>query len=91
MTVNGANPTSYTFTLLSPLSHTLDGQELVLTSQDELRFTVNYEVSKPGSETATGSFDLVVRDDVPAAVVDDAKVDVVVDTFLFSGVEASWI
>ncbi|UJQ37719.1 retention module-containing protein [Aeromonas caviae] len=88
---NSANPPSYTFTLLKPLSHTLDGQSTVLTSQDELRFTVNYEVSKPGSETATGSFDLAVRDDVPVAVVDDAKVDVVVDTFLFSGVEASWI
>ncbi|MFM5683030.1 choice-of-anchor K domain-containing protein, partial [Aeromonas veronii] len=88
---NSANPPSYTFTLLKPLSHTVDGQSTALTSQDELRFTVNYEVSKPGSETATGSFDLAVRDDVPVAVVDDAKVDVVVDTFLFSGVEASWI
>ncbi|WP_180349321.1 retention module-containing protein [Aeromonas veronii] len=88
---NSANPPSYTFTLLKPLSHTVDGQSTVLTSQDELRFTVNYEVSKSGAETATGSFDLAVRDDVPVAVVDDAKVDVVVDTFLFSGVEASWI
>ncbi|MFQ2062682.1 choice-of-anchor K domain-containing protein [Aeromonas veronii] len=88
---NSANPPSYTFNLLKPLSHTVDGQSTVLTSQDELRFTVNYEVSKSGAETATGSFDLAVRDDVPVAVVDDAKVDVVVDTFLFSGVEASWI
>ncbi|WP_429055506.1 tandem-95 repeat protein [Aeromonas veronii] len=88
---NSVNPPSYTFTLLKPLSHTVDGQSTALTSQDELRFTVNYEVSKSGAETATGSFDLAVRDDVPVAVVDDAKVDVVVDTFLFSGVEASWI
>ncbi|HHQ4613051.1 TPA: type I secretion C-terminal target domain-containing protein [Aeromonas veronii] len=64
---NSANPPSYTFTLLKPLSHTVDGQSTVLTSQDELRFTVNYEVSKSGSETATGSFDLAVRDDVPVA------------------------
>ncbi|MFM5568401.1 type I secretion C-terminal target domain-containing protein [Aeromonas veronii] len=64
---NSANPPSYTFTLLKPLSHTVDGQSAVLTSQDELRFTVNYEVSKSGSETATGSFDLAVRDDVPVA------------------------
>ncbi|MEH8164459.1 DUF5801 repeats-in-toxin domain-containing protein [Aeromonas allosaccharophila] len=64
---NSANPPSYTFTLLKPLSHTVDGQSTALTSQDELRFTVNYEVSKPGSETATGSFDLAVRDDVPVA------------------------
>ncbi|MGL5421517.1 MAG: VWA domain-containing protein, partial [Serratia fonticola] len=64
---NSANPPSYTFTLLKPLSHTVDGQNTVLTSQDELRFTVNYEVSKSGSETATGSFDLAVRDDVPVA------------------------
>ncbi|AYK19286.1 retention module-containing protein [Aeromonas veronii] len=70
---NSANPPSYTFTLLKPLSHTVDGQSTVLTSQDELRFTVNYEVSKSGAETATGSFDLAVRDDVPVAVVDDAK------------------
>ncbi|MCX7127847.1 choice-of-anchor K domain-containing protein, partial [Aeromonas sp.] len=88
---NSANPPSYTFTLLKPLSHTVDGQNTVLTSQDELRFTVNYEVSKSGSETATGSFDLAVRDDVPVAVVDDAKLNVVVDSFQFSGVEASWI
>ncbi|MFM5423470.1 type I secretion C-terminal target domain-containing protein [Aeromonas veronii] len=64
---NSANPPSYTFTLLKPLSHTVDGPSTALTSQDELRFTVNYEVSKPGSETATGSFDLAVRDDVPVA------------------------
>ncbi|WP_233267235.1 type I secretion C-terminal target domain-containing protein [Aeromonas veronii] len=64
---NSANPPSYTFTLLKPLSHTVDGQSTVLTSQDELRFTVNYEVSKSGAETATGSFDLAVRDDVPLA------------------------
>ena len=64
---NSANPPSYTFTLLKPLSHTVDGQSAVLTSQDELRFTVNYEVSKSGSEAATGSFDLAVRDDVPVA------------------------
>ncbi|WP_219314718.1 immunoglobulin-like domain-containing protein [Aeromonas veronii] len=64
---NSANPPSYTFTLLKPLSHTVDGQSTVLTSQDELRFTVNYEVSKSGAETATGSFDLAVRDDVPVA------------------------
>ncbi|WP_409012594.1 VCBS domain-containing protein, partial [Aeromonas veronii] len=64
---NSANPPSYTFTLLKPLSHTVDGQSTALTSQDELRFTVNYEVSKSGAETATGSFDLAVRDDVPVA------------------------
>ncbi|WP_421279062.1 tandem-95 repeat protein [Aeromonas veronii] len=64
---NSANPPSYTFTLLKPLSHTVDGPSTALTSQDELRFTVNYEVSKPGSETATGSFDLAMRDDVPVA------------------------
>ncbi|WP_158114171.1 retention module-containing protein [Aeromonas veronii] len=64
---NSANPPSYTFTLLKPLSHTVDGQSTVLTSQDELRFTINYEVSKSGAETATGSFDLAVRDDVPVA------------------------
>lgn len=64
---NSANPPSYTFNLLKPLSHTVDGQSTVLTSQDELRFTVNYEVSKSGAETATGSFDLAVRDDVPVA------------------------
>ncbi|WP_421276904.1 type I secretion C-terminal target domain-containing protein [Aeromonas veronii] len=64
---NSTNPPSYTFTLLKPLNHTVDGQSTVLTSQDELRFTVNYEVSKSGAETATGSFDLAVRDDVPVA------------------------
>ncbi|WP_429022675.1 choice-of-anchor K domain-containing protein [Aeromonas veronii] len=87
---NSANPPSYTFTLLKPLSHTVDGQSTALTSQDELRFTVNYEVSKPGSETATGSFDLAVRDDVPVAVVDDARVSVLVDSFDVSGIEANW-
>ncbi|WP_265467885.1 choice-of-anchor K domain-containing protein [Aeromonas salmonicida] len=87
---NSANPPSYTFTLLKPLSHTVDGQSTVLTSQDELRFTVNYEVSKSGSETATGSFDLAVRDDVPVAVVDDARVSVLVDSFDVSGIEANW-
>ncbi|MFM5361762.1 retention module-containing protein [Aeromonas veronii] len=87
---NSANPPSYTFTLLKPLSHTVDGQSTVLTSQDELRFTVNYEVSKSGAETATGSFDLAVRDDVPVAVVDDARVSVLVDSFDVSGIEANW-
>ncbi|WP_349237392.1 choice-of-anchor K domain-containing protein [Aeromonas sp. SrichE-2G] len=88
---NSANPPSYTFTLLKPLSHVVDGQSSVLTSQDELRFTVNYEASKPGSDTTSGSFELAVRDDVPVAVVDDARIDVVVDSFLFSGIEASWV
>ncbi|MGL6382283.1 choice-of-anchor K domain-containing protein [Aeromonas caviae] len=87
---NSANPPSYTFTLLKPLSHTVDGQSTALTSQDELRFTVNYEVSKSGAETATGSFDLAVRDDVPVAVVDDARVSVLVDSFDVSGIEANW-
>ncbi|MGL4250371.1 MAG: type I secretion C-terminal target domain-containing protein [Aeromonas sp.] len=64
---NSANPPSYTFTLLKPLSHLVDGQSSVLSSQDELRLTVNYEVSKAGSDTATGSFDVAVRDDVPVA------------------------
>ena len=91
MVDNSANPPSYTFTLLKPLSHVVDGQSTVLTSQDELRFTVNYEASKPGSDTASGSFELAVRDDVPVAVVDDARIDVVVDSFLFSGIEASWV
>ncbi len=88
---NSANPPSYTFTLIKPLSHLMDGQSSVLSSQDELRLTVNYEVSKAGSDTATGSFDVAVRDDVPVAVVDDATLNVVVDSFQFSGVEASWI
>ncbi|WP_252353454.1 retention module-containing protein [Aeromonas jandaei] len=88
---NSANPPSYTFTLIKPLSHLVDGQSSVLSSQDELRLTVNYEVSKAGSDTATGSFDVAVRDDVPVAVVDDATLNVVVDSFQFSGVEASWI
>ncbi|WP_270688922.1 retention module-containing protein [Aeromonas sp. D3] len=87
---NSANPPSYTFTLLKPLSHTVDGQSTALTSQDELRCTVNYEVSKSGAETATGSFDLAVRDDVPVAVVDDARVSVLVDSFDVSGIEANW-
>ncbi|MFM5534185.1 VCBS domain-containing protein, partial [Aeromonas veronii] len=87
---NSTNPPSYTFTLLKPLSHTVDGQSTALTSQDELRFTVNYEVSKSGAETATGSFDLAVRDDVPVAVVDDARVSVLVDSFDVSGIEANW-
>ncbi|WP_234839504.1 Ig-like domain-containing protein [Aeromonas caviae] len=87
---NSANPPSYTFTLLKPLSHTVDGQSTALTSQDELRFTVNYEVSKSVAETATGSFDLAVRDDVPVAVVDDARVSVLVDSFDVSGIEANW-
>ncbi|WP_323897667.1 choice-of-anchor K domain-containing protein [Aeromonas veronii] len=87
---NSANPPSYTFTLLKPLSHTVDGQSTALTSQDELRFTVNYEVSKSGAETATGSFDLAVRDDVPVAVVNDARVSVLVDSFDVSGIEANW-
>ncbi|MFQ2126520.1 VCBS domain-containing protein, partial [Aeromonas jandaei] len=88
---NNSNPPSYTFTLIKPLSHLVDGQSSVLSSQDELRFTVNYEVSKAGSDTASGSFDVAVRDDVPVAVVDDATLNVVVDSFQFSGVEASWI
>ncbi|MFM5334409.1 choice-of-anchor K domain-containing protein [Aeromonas veronii] len=88
---NSANPPSYTFTLLKPLSHFVDGQSSVLSSQDELRFTVNYEVSKAGSDTASGSFDVAVRDDVPVAVVDDAKVNVVVDSFQVSGVDANWV
>uniref|UniRef100_UPI0025B6C2B8 choice-of-anchor K domain-containing protein n=1 Tax=Aeromonas caviae TaxID=648 RepID=UPI0025B6C2B8 len=88
---NSANPPSYTFTLIKPLSHLVDGQSSVLSSQDDLRLTVNYEVSKAGSDTATGSFDVAVRDDVPVAVVDDATLNVVVDSFQFSGVEASWI
>ncbi|MFM5622408.1 choice-of-anchor K domain-containing protein [Aeromonas veronii] len=87
---NSVNPPSYTFTLLKPLSHTVDGQSTALTSQDELRFTVNYEVSKSGAETSTGSFDLAVRDDVPVAVVDDARVSVLVDSFDVSGIEANW-
>ncbi|WP_238567514.1 choice-of-anchor K domain-containing protein [Aeromonas lacus] len=88
---NSANPPSYTFTLIKPLSHLVDGQSSVLSSQDELRLTVNYEVSKAGSDTATGSFDVAVRDDVPVAVVDDAKVNVVVDSFQVSGVDANWV
>ncbi|MGL6419801.1 VWA domain-containing protein, partial [Aeromonas allosaccharophila] len=64
---NSANPPSYTFTLIKPLSHLVDGQSSVLSSQDELHLTVNYEVSKAGSDTATGSFDVAVRDDVPVA------------------------
>ncbi|MGY3925187.1 immunoglobulin-like domain-containing protein, partial [Aeromonas jandaei] len=88
---NNSNPPSYTFTLIKPLSHLVDGQSSVLSSQDELRLTVNYEVSKAGSDTASGSFDVAVRDDVPVAVVDDATLNVVVDSFQFSGVEASWI
>ncbi|MFQ2192046.1 type I secretion C-terminal target domain-containing protein [Aeromonas jandaei] len=64
---NNANPPSYTFTLIKPLSHLVDGQSSVLSSQDELRLTVNYEVSKAGSDTASGSFDVAVRDDVPVA------------------------
>ncbi|WP_234784130.1 VCBS domain-containing protein [Aeromonas veronii] len=88
---NNANPPSYTFTLLKPLSHLVDGQSNILNSQDELRLTVNYEVSKAGSDTTTGSFDVAVRDDVPVAVVDDAKVNVVVDSFLVSGVDANWV
>ncbi|MEM0550516.1 choice-of-anchor K domain-containing protein [Aeromonas sp. SER] len=88
---NSANPPSYTFTLIKPLSHLVDGQSSVLSSQDELRITVNYEVSKAGSDTATGSFDVAVRDDVPVAVVDDAKVNVVVDSFQVSGVDANWV
>ncbi|MGN5075167.1 choice-of-anchor K domain-containing protein [Aeromonas veronii] len=88
---NSANPPSYTFTLIKPLSHLVDGQSSVLSSQDELRLTVNYEVSKAGSDTASGSFDVAVRDDVPVAVVDDAKVNVVVDSFQVSGVDANWV
>ncbi len=88
---NNSNPPSYTFTLIKPLSHLVDGQSSVLNSQDELRLTVNYEVSKAGSDTATGSFDVAVRDDVPLAVVDDAKVNVVVDSFQVSGVDANWV
>ncbi|MFQ1689342.1 choice-of-anchor K domain-containing protein [Aeromonas veronii] len=88
---NNSNPPSYTFTLIKPLSHFVDGQSSVLSSQDELRFTVNYEVSKAGSDTASGSFDVAVRDDVPVAVVDDAKVNVVVDSFQVSGVDANWV
>ncbi len=38
---NSANPPSYTFTLIKPLSHLVDGQSSVLSSQDELRITVN--------------------------------------------------
>ncbi|WP_162626798.1 retention module-containing protein [Aeromonas allosaccharophila] len=64
---NSANPPSYTFTLIKPLSHLVDGQSSVLSSQDELHLTVNYEMSKAGSDTATGSFDVAVRDDVPVA------------------------
>ncbi|XQW89834.1 hypothetical protein ACOYXV_09340 [Aeromonas veronii] len=60
---NNSNPPSYTFTLIKPLSHFVDGQSSVLSSQDELRFTVNYEVSKAGSDTASGSFDVAVRDE----------------------------
>ncbi|WP_245194018.1 VCBS domain-containing protein [Aeromonas jandaei] len=88
---NNSNPPSYTFTLIKPLSHLVDGQSSVLSSQDELRLTVNYEVSKAGSDTASGSFDVAVRDDVPVAVVDDAKVNVVVDSFQVSGVDANWV
>ncbi|MBL0668754.1 VCBS domain-containing protein, partial [Aeromonas jandaei] len=88
---NNSNPPSYTFTLIKPLSHLVDGQSSVLSSQDELRLTVNYEVSKAGSDTASGSFDVAVRDDVPVAVVDDARVNVVVDSFQVSGVDANWV
>uniref|UniRef100_UPI003B9F2DC2 Ig-like domain-containing protein n=1 Tax=Aeromonas veronii TaxID=654 RepID=UPI003B9F2DC2 len=64
---NNANPPSYTFTLIKPLSHLVDGQSNILSSQDELRFTVNYEVSKAGFDTIPDSFVVAVRDDVPVA------------------------
>ncbi|WP_421216356.1 choice-of-anchor K domain-containing protein [Aeromonas jandaei] len=88
---NNANPPSYTFTLIKPLSHLVDGQSSELTSQDELRITVNYEVSKAGFDTTPDHFIVAVRDDVPVAVVDDAKVNVVVDSFQVSGVDANWV
>ncbi|PJG58261.1 hypothetical protein CUC53_13655 [Aeromonas cavernicola] len=87
---NTANPPSYTFTLLKPLSHVVDGQSQTLTSQDELRFTVNYQVNKSEFATTNGSFDLAIRDDVPVAKADDNQVDVLVDSFKVSGVEANW-
>ncbi|WP_446905237.1 retention module-containing protein [Aeromonas veronii] len=64
---NNANPPSYTFTLIKPLSHLVDGQSNILSSQDELRLTVNYEVSKAGFDTIPDSFVVAVRDDVPVA------------------------
>ena len=64
---NNANPPSYTFTMIKPLSHLVDGQSNILSSQDELRLTVNYEVSKAGFDTIPDSFVVAVRDDVPVA------------------------
>ncbi|MCF5879188.1 type I secretion C-terminal target domain-containing protein [Aeromonas veronii] len=64
---NNGNPPSYTFTLIKPLSHLVDGQSNILSSQDELRLTVNYEVSKAGFDTIPDSFVVAVRDDVPVA------------------------
>ncbi|MFM5649383.1 type I secretion C-terminal target domain-containing protein [Aeromonas veronii] len=64
---NNANPPSYTFTMIKPLSHLVDGQSNILSNQDELRLTVNYEVSKAGFDTIPDSFVVAVRDDVPVA------------------------
>ncbi|MGL4716699.1 MAG: choice-of-anchor K domain-containing protein, partial [Aeromonas sp.] len=74
---------NYKVTLLKPLDHPNGLDENVLS------FDVGVKVTA-GGQTTHGTLTVTVEDDAPLAVVDDAKVDVVVDAFQFSGVEASW-
>ncbi|MGL4711247.1 MAG: hypothetical protein ACRCWP_01425, partial [Shewanella sp.] len=74
---------NYKVTLLKPLDHPNGLGENVLS------FDVGVKVTA-GGQTNHGTLTVTVEDDSPLAIADDAKVDVVVDSFKFSGVEASW-
>ncbi|HEH9432893.1 TPA: choice-of-anchor K domain-containing protein, partial [Aeromonas sobria] len=75
---------NYKVTLLKPFDHPNGNGENVLS------FDVGVKVTAGGQST-NGKLTVIVEDDSPLAIADDAKVDIVVDSFKFSGVEASWI
>lgn len=69
---NSVSPASYSFTLLQPVNHSLDGDATVSTSQDALTLNVGFSVTADGRETVTGQFEVVVRDDLPTMTTPDS-------------------
>ncbi|MFC3624614.1 type I secretion C-terminal target domain-containing protein, partial [Vogesella amnigena] len=69
---NTTSPASYSFTLLQPVNHGVDGDASQVSSQDALSFEIGYTVTADGHEQASGSFEVTVRDDVPTMTTADA-------------------
>ncbi|MGL5390775.1 MAG: choice-of-anchor K domain-containing protein, partial [Shewanella sp.] len=78
------NDWTYNVTLTAPLDHPNTN------SEDELALNIGITVTDGNGGSTTGSFGVTVEDDQPEAENDDNHVDVVVDSFTFSGVAAEW-